>query len=230
MSSFPIQISKNQFGEQSNSYLIGGSPLICSFVVDAANANGLGLKALSGAGIKQIFMNTSQTPATGSPNPAAGLIMIQLASAYSAYQFSACELGSPVSGTPINVTTGVTKGSAYVIQTLGTTPIAQWQVLGLPVGQIPAVGAAFIAIATTTATGTGTIEVQKATGSGIGSMEVIGDPSATALSSDASGAWIIGQFLAATNSSTTTLHAAAPADGTLVKLSFTMAQAPGSIL
>lgn len=231
MSQFPLQVSKNQFGEQSNSYIIGGSnPLSCSFVVDSANVNGLGLKNLSGAGIGQIFMNTSQTPAAGSPNPAVGLIMIQLAKGYSAFQFADASLQSPVSGTPINVTTGTTKGLAYVIQTLGTTALDQWQKLGLPVGITPAVGASFIAIATTTATGTGTIEVPKATGSGVYALELIGDPSLSALPSDGSGAWVLLQALAATSSSVATPLRTAPADGTEIRLQFVMAQAPGSIV
>lgn len=113
--------------------------------------------------------------AVGSPNPAAGLIYVQLQDNYNSYLFGGAGFVGPVSGTPINVTTGVTAGLAYVIITLGTTTTAQWHVLGLPLNMTPAVGVSFIAPLTTTATGTGTIEVQKSTGSGIDHIEVIGD-------------------------------------------------------
>ena len=120
---------------------------------------------------------TYQAP--GNPNPAAGYIVVQLSDNYFRYFTGFSGFGSPVSGTPILVTTGTTAGLAYTIVSVGTTSVAQWQKLGLPVGIVPAVGVSFIATATTTATGTGAIEVPLATGAGIDHIEVVGDPNQT---------------------------------------------------
>lgn len=158
--------------------------------------------------------------AVGSPNPAAGYALIQFKSNYKVYLGGFSGFVSPVSGTPINVTTGVTAGLAYVIVSLGTTSLAQWQKLGVPAGLTPAVGLSFVAPLTTTATGTGVIEVPGV--SGITSVEVVGDPNQSiANSSIASngGAWLLVQFLGATNSSTTILIPTAPAPGSVAGFS-----------
>lgn len=112
---------------------------------------------------------------TGSPNPAAGYIYVQMQDNYNDYRFGGAGFVSPVSGTPINVTTGVTAGLAYIIVSLGTTTTAQWNKLGVPANITPAVGVSFIAPTTTTATGTGAIEVPATAGSNIDHIEVIGD-------------------------------------------------------
>lgn len=112
----------------------------------------------------------------GSPNPEAGLILVQMKNNFNTYLGGFSGFGAQISGTPINVTTGVTAGLAYVITSLGTTSLAQWQKLGIPAGTTPAVGLAFIAPLTTTATGTGQIEVPATAGSGITSVESFGDP------------------------------------------------------
>lgn len=113
--------------------------------------------------------------AVGNPNPEAGYIYVQLQDTYNSYLFGGAGFAAPVSGTPINVTTGVTAGLVYVIVSLGTTSTPQWNKLGVPANITPAVGVSFIAPATTTATGTGVIEVPKTGGSGIDHIEVIGD-------------------------------------------------------
>lgn len=156
-----------------------------------------------------------------SPNPAAGLILLQMKQNFNVYLGGFSGFVSPVSGTPINVTTGVTAGLAYIIVSVGTTSLAQWQKLGLPVGVTPAVGCSFVAPLTTTATGTGIIEVPKAVGSGISSIEVIGDPNTMMNSAiePNGGAYVLMQCLAATNSSTTTSIATAPQSSSVVGLS-----------
>lgn len=111
--------------------------------------------------------------AAGSPNPAAGIILVTLQDNYNAYLWGCSGFVSPLSGTPINVTTGVTAGAAYVIASLGTTTTAQWYALGVPANMTPAVGLAFVAPLTTTATGTGVIEATVF--SGVDHIEVIGD-------------------------------------------------------
>jgi hypothetical protein len=153
------------------------------------------------------------------PNPEAGLLLVTLQDNYNAYRSGYAGFVAPLSGTPINVTTGVSQGLAYVITTLGTTTTAQWQVLGLPLQLTPAPGVAFIAPATATATGTGTIEVPATGGSGIDHIEVIGDAN---LMNNTLGGTTLGQglgmqfVLACYKNGTLT----APANGTVIGMNF----------
>lgn len=229
----PKLILKNQFGELSNNYILAGSDQIdISFIVDSTNGNGLGIRSLKSAslfssgGAAAVYMATSSTPAVGNPNPGAGLIYIQLGKAYAGYIGGHAGFVSPLSGSSILVTTGVTAGLAYVITSVGTTTAAQWQALGLPVGVTPNVGVSFIAPATATTSGTGTMQVPLATGSGIEIIDVIGDPNQTA--NVIPGALLVCRCLAATNSSTTTLVAAAPANNTVIGLRFIMSALAGT--
>lgn len=163
----------------------------------------------------------------GSPNPASGLIMVQLADNFNRYFFGTSGYVVPVSGSAILVTTGTTRGLAYTIVLVGTTTLAQWQKLGLPVGITPAVGVTFVAIDTTTATGTGAIEVPAATGAGaMYYIAAIGDPNTTIMSTagailgKANGSQIILGCYGATDASTTTAVLKAPADGSVIGMSF----------
>lgn len=198
--------------------------LDCNFVIDAANGNGLGQRSLKGPGIAQVFAHTSfGTPAVfnGVTNRVpAGFLQIFLSDNYNRYFGGFSGFVSPVSGTPILVTTGTTQGLVYIIVSVGTTTLDQWQKLGLPIGITPAVGVAFVAKATTTATGTGVIEVPAAAGAGVDEIEVIGDPNLTIVSSVASGLpaanpYIIVRCMA-------NLAVAQPADGAVAGLSFYM--------
>ena len=51
--------------------------------------------------VKNVYMHTSATPATGNPNPASGLILVKLTDNYNRLLFSNIGDASPVSGTPI---------------------------------------------------------------------------------------------------------------------------------
>lgn len=207
----PTLFLKNQFGEVSENFVLGGSSsLACNFVVDHTNGNGLGVRSVKGAGIANVFMNTSATPLGGNPNPIAGLILIQLKAGYSGYQSGSYGFDSPLSGSPV---TSTTTGHAYVIVSLGTTTGAQWLAAGLPSGVAPAVGASFVAIATGAIGGTGAVEVQSS--SGIMSIELVGDPNQSSAPS-IGGAWILSQCLNASSALT------APADGTVIGLNFVM--------
>jgi hypothetical protein len=231
--------------------------LDCNFIIDPANGNGYGVRALKGQGISRVYMNStasitgtvattanqitaiaqgtsslqigmpvqgtgipaqtvitsiisssavgiSATPtgnhasetityqAPGSPNPNAGNILVQFTDNFRRYFGGFSGFVSPVSGSAIAVTTGVTAGLLYTIVVLGNTSLAQWQKLGVPVGTVPAVGVTFMAPVTTTATGTGFIEVPAAAGSTIDHIEAIGDPNTTIQSSQSSTA-IVGQ-------------------------------------
>lgn len=229
--SYPFIASKNQFGETSNSAIVGGGGAInCSFVVDPANGNGLGIRSLKGVGVKSVYMHTSATPATGNPNPAVGYILVQLQNDYSGYQGGTYGFVSSLTGSPANISSGVTQGAAYVIITVGTTTQAQWQAIGLPANVPAAPGVSFIASVTGNGTGTGTVDTALVTGSGVSQIDVIGDPNLSSAPTDGSGAWLLLRCLTATNSSTTTLHAAAPVTGTVIGLTFVMTGDSGVLI
>lgn len=223
---YPNLIAKNQFGEQLNlSILSGTSQLLCNFVVDSANGNGLGIRSLKAPlppGVAAIYMHTSATPAVGNPNPAAGFIMVKFAAGYAGYFSGFSGFVSPVSGTPINVTSGLSVGSVYVIVSVGTTTAAQWQALGLPTNITPAVGVAFVAITASLGVGSGIVEAPLATGSGVNHIEVVGDPNQSVVTTDNKGGTMMLMCLAATSSGVTTLVATAPADNTVIGLNFIM--------
>lgn len=219
----PTQVSKNQFGEQTNNFIIGGSNKIdCNFVVDPANGNGLGQRSLKGSPlVSNVFMHTSASPLGGNPNPASGFAMVQMSEAFLGYITGFAGFASPVSGTPINVTTGLVVGTAYVIVSVGTTTAAQWNALGLPANQLPAVGSAFIATSATVGVGTGVVEVPSV--SGVDHVEIVGDPNQT-LNPLSGGGYFLVQFLAAGTPT-------APAVGTVIGFSTSLdAPSAGSVI
>lgn len=174
--------------------------LDCNFVVDSTSTSGI--TSLKGAGIQNVYMHTSGSPVAGNPNPASGIAIVQLQDNYNRYFGGFSSIFSPQSGSSILVASaGVVNHTAYVITIVGTTTAAGWQSLGLPVGITPAVGVSFIATATTTAAGTGAVQVPKVGGSGIVSIDVVGNPNTMLTSSAAnvvgisSGAYMIVRFM-----------------------------------
>lgn len=190
----------------------------CNFVVDSTNGNGLGLRSLKGSYVSSVYMHTSASPAAGSPNPEAGIILVQLDDNYNNYLGGFAGPSNPLSGTPISISTGssLTIGAPYVIISLGTTTAAQWQAVGLPVTITPAVGAAFIASATSGA-GTGTVEAPLSTGAGIDHMELIGDPSTMNSNNPQPGSGLTLMFACYKNGVLT-----APANGAVIGMAFYM--------
>jgi hypothetical protein len=97
----------------------------CNFIVDSTNGNGLGIRTLKGAGVRNVFMNTSATPAKGAggylnPNPAAGYAIIQLHNNYNRYAGGFSGVAAPVSGSSIAInSTSLTPGNPYVITSVG---------------------------------------------------------------------------------------------------------------
>lgn len=241
-------IAKNQFGEQSNLSILGGSSQIwCKFVVDSTNVNGLGLRSLVSSGLNSsnpdvvsVFMNTNQTPGTGSPNPAAGVIQVNFSKAFSSYINGFTGFVSPQTGTPINVTSGLTQHVPYVIASLGTTTAAQWQTLGLPANQTPAIGVCFIAITASAGSGTGTVQALKVGGSALTRIEILGDPNASANPLSGGAQMILGCYggtpIGTNNSATPAiftgapLSIAAPADETVIRLAFSFANDPAPLI
>ena len=117
--------------------------------------------------------------------------------------------------------TSTTNHSPYVITSLGTTTLAQWQAAGVPAGLTPAVGMSFIALATGSIGGSGTVGSPGV--AAVTQVNVVGDPNTSIANSSIAanaGAYVLIQFTAPTNSSTTTPVATNPADGTVVALSF----------
>lgn len=222
--SLPSLVLENQFGEVSNNFIKGGSSqLSCSFTVAAADAGGAGITGLvTSGGIKSVFMHTSQTPAAGNPNPAVGYILVELASNYLGFSKFNYDLVAPKSGSDVNISSGLSANGVYQITAVGTSTAANWQAIGLPVGIVPAVGVVFTASTASAGTGTGTVQAIAAAGSTLGHIELVGNPSTMANPSDNSGASLYLVALGATNSSTTTLVAHAPADGTQISLSLNM--------
>jgi hypothetical protein len=214
-------ILKNQFGEVSINQNIGGTNDVgAQFTVDPANVNGLGISSLSGSGIASVYMHTSQTPATGNPNPASGVILINLSSKYAGFTKGFYQFQAPISGTTTAVTAGLTAGAAYTIAAVGTTTTAGWDTLGLLAGLTPAVGQGFVAATSSAGSGTGTVAPIVATGSGITDVEIVGNPSL--MVSGTNGSQVILTALAATSSSVTTLVATAPIAKSIlnIKMSF----------
>lgn len=198
--------------------------LDCNFIVDSTNPDGV--RSLKGPGIEAVYMHTGTTPSAENPNPAAGYAVIKFQDNYKRLFGVYGGTVSPTSGSSLLVASaGLSVGAVYVITILGTTSTAQWNALGVPVGTTPAVGVAFVAKATS-ATGTGAVQLPLATGAGVLVADVIGNTNLQLNSSlpniagQQSGSYAIVRFLGATNSSTTTLVAKAPANETVVQLSF----------
>jgi hypothetical protein len=117
---------------------------------------------------------------------------------------------------------GFATGFTFAL-TVSDTNLADWQGVGLYNGLTPTVGQSFIAKSTGVGASTGTAIAAGV--SGITSLEVIGDPSQSLApmpqgGSPHVGGFIIVQFLGATNSSTTTLIPKAPANNSVVGMSF----------
>jgi hypothetical protein len=167
-----------------------------SFTVDATN--GLGITGLKSNGwANNVFMHTSTTPSANNgvtnPNPAAGIIIVQLKQNFNVFLGMRWNVQAPTTGGTV---TSLTTNTAYVINSVGTTTQAQWNTAGLPAGFTPAVGQTFIAAATASLSGSGNVKAVAA--SSVASIEVFGDPS-TMLSNSAiatnSGAYLYFQVL-----------------------------------
>jgi len=202
-----------------------------NFIVDSSNGNGLGIRTLKGAYVKNVFMHTSATPLSGNPNPAVGNIVVQLAGNYNRFLYSTIGDIGPLSGSNIAVdSTLLTVGQAYVITVVGTSTAADWATLGVPVGVTAAPGVAFIALVTGTGSGSG--QVQLSSNSGITKYQGIGDPNqsiapmTTDYSTAAIGSWLQFQSLGATSSSVTTLIPTAPANGTVIGIQCLLSNSP----
>lgn len=110
-------------------YSFASAPVLidCSFIVDAANGNGLGIRTLKGQGVKNVFMHTTSTPAVHrgylNPNPAVGYALIQLDANYNRYLGGFSGFVSPTSGSNIAInSTSLTAHNPYIITSVGAGP------------------------------------------------------------------------------------------------------------
>lgn len=193
----------------------------CAFTVAPADTAGLGITALRGQGVANVFMHTSATPGRGSngylnPNPANGLIMVQLSDNFSKlYQFE-----SSYHATNSTATTSSVANVINVITVLGTATLAQWRAVGLPPGIVPAVGVSFIATTAAVIGGSAQTAIVTAAGSGIDHIEHQG--SADLMPIPVGGSPNVGGFLFLSAYKNTALTA--PTTGTIIRLSFYMSQ------
>ena len=172
-----------------------------NFIVDSTNGNGLGVRSVKSNGyVNNVFMHTSASAGINNgiknPNPAVGYAVIQLKGNFNRYIGGFAGIEAPITSPS---QTSTTAGNPYVITSIGTTTLAQFQAAGLPMGMIPQVGSAFIATATGSLGGTGTLGSPQP--SAVMTLQPIGDPNQTLQNSNSAangGAMLIVQF---TNSS-----------------------------
>lgn len=161
--------------------------LDCTFSVLATDPKGI--SSLKGPLIQNIFMHTSASPANAgvrnlhtpnipvsNPNPANGIIVMQLQDSYNRAYTHASVRANVLSGSDVKIdNAALTPGIAYTISILGDATAATWQGVGLPAGVTPAVGVSFIASAAGGAGNTLTSRVQApATTSTVASVEMVG--------------------------------------------------------
>jgi len=177
------------------------------------------LIALTGA-VTLSNTNAVNKPANATPTGASvGLIVVQLQDNYNKVLKGFKSIVSPVSGTPLTATTA---GVPSVIVNLGTATRAQWTAAGLPSGVTPAVGASFVPATSVTIGGSAAIEITASAGSGITTIETVGDPNTTVAPNPTKnqgyGASLILQARNYAGAIT------APADGTVISLAFLLNQ------
>jgi hypothetical protein len=131
-----------------------------------------GAVTLSSASNINVQLPSPPYVAPGNPDPAPGYIVAYLDDNYNYYLGGFSGEVTALSGS--NISSGMTIGTPYVITSLGSSTQAQWTAAGLSSNIAPAIGAAFIAAATSIAGG-GLVQAPSPSGSGIDHIEVIGD-------------------------------------------------------
>jgi len=184
-------MANRNFASGGKLYMMETKPVLVSCRFDVQSGNASGIANLRGPLVKSVFMHTSTTPTSGSPNPASGVIYLQLQDNYNKLISAHAQvIADPLTGSDL---TSVTNHTAYQITALGTATLAQWQAKGLPVGLTPTVGQSFIATATGSIGGSATVKVF--TNSGIDHIELAGHISARQQSAINGGALFIFQCL-----------------------------------
>jgi hypothetical protein len=166
----------------------------------------------------------SDTNAVTLSPPAAsggGVIVVQLQDNFNRSLSGIKALISPASGTDLKIdNAALTPGVAYIITTLGDATAAKWHAMGVPSGVTPAVGVSFIALSDGGSTNTSSSRVQTTAlaGSGIMTIETVGDPNLS-IAPDRTTLQTFGaQFILQCHDYSGAN--AAPADGTVISLAF----------
>jgi hypothetical protein len=234
-----LYMANRNFASGGKIYSMHVKPVLldCNFVVDSANGNGLGIRSLKGPMIQNVFMHTSASPGQGNsnpaspnvsvinPNPAPGTIVVQFQDNFNR-SFSGCSSNvSPVSGSPL---TSVVANTAYTIVSLGSSSAAQLQAVGLPSGIAPAVGASFIASQSAAIAGGAAVEIAAAAGSGIMSIETLGDPNQTIAPNPSASQGFGGYIILQCRNNSAAI--AAPADGSVISLQFLLSDSSVQVM
>jgi len=189
----------------------------CQFTVSSTDSGGLGITSLKGPYVANVFMNTSATPASGNPNPSAGIIVVQLQDNFNRWLTGFKSISSPNSGSNVAVSgSSLSVGAAYVISVLGTSTAADWIALGVPKGVTPAVGVSFIAAATGAGSGSGQVQLPATNGSTVMQIEQVGDPNQSIAPSPSANQGFGGQFIFRCMNKSGAQ--AAPADGSVITI------------
>lgn len=204
-------------GQKLYTNLAAPTMINLQFEVDPTDPTGIANLKSNGL-VKAVYMHSSDGSPVG-PNPANGVIVVQLQDNYASMINMESSLVSPASGSDLSVRaadTALTVGQPYVISVLGAATAANWITLGVPSGITPAVGVMFIAQAT--GAGTNSVsKVQAITKSGISSVELMGDPQAMLGPQGVSnqGAWLFLQCVSDSTASTAAAITAGTPSGSI---------------
>jgi hypothetical protein len=109
----------NNFGK-FYSFLSKPVLLDLKFKVAPADTAGFGVTNVSGQGVKNVYMHTTATPATGNPNPAVGYALIELQYNYARLYSLFSNFSNIVTGSNLAInSTALTIGAPYVISAVG---------------------------------------------------------------------------------------------------------------
>ena len=151
--------------------------LDCNFIVDSSEPNGI--RSLKGPAVQAVYMHSVHA-SPSELNPAAGSIVVQLADNYNRAFMELHSIESPNSGSPLTATTAhvpvviTSLGSATAAQSL-----AEFRAVGLPRGITPAIGVAFVPTSSATIGHSAAVQIAAAAGSGVATIETLGDPNQT---------------------------------------------------
>ena len=195
-----------------------------SVTIDGGGSTG-GLMALTGAVTISAATNISKAAPPGPTHvagtPAPGEIVVQFQDGFSRLYTGGHAIVSPVSGTALQIdNSALTPGVAYIITTLGNSTPATWYALGVPPSLTPAVGLAFIAASNGGSANVSTSRVMAtlAGGSGVSSIETVGDSNQALNPNPQANQGFGGQVILQTRNYSGLV--AAPVDGSVISLSF----------
>lgn len=157
-----------------------------------------------------------------------GVIVVQLQDNYFQAFSGNRSIVSPVSGTNVAVnSTSLTVHAPYIITSLGTSTAADWLALGVPAGVVPAVGVSFVALASGSGSGSGQVQAPSAAGSGIVSIETVGDSNLAIGPDPRQNQGFGAQFILQCRNFAGAK--AAPADGTVISLQFLLGDSSAQV-